>query len=403
MKKKSETPSELNREVTALVLKPEVRRAVVRSVRLNMDRARQLAPVAGINGGGLDFSNIDTEGNVSAQGLLALSDAATGAVNVLDGGLALLGSMVLPPREGDLQAILAVEDWLGRGGSDLTAAAKGWAGVFGRLSQFDLGGARQTLKHMELLSRFNDSIGVLQPVLQVGLEAAEVLPSLVDNVRQINENIIHGQDQVTQARIAVLDLIAKLEAARKLTEARTPEVARVLGKLSEELNSFTLDNASLEELRGAVERCGQIEAEAIAVVESYGASMELPNLIALVTNDYLTKLGLAPIRRQALAMARNAVYAALTLQQLSFATLAVTIGQVIDLAAAAQQKQMGQIEGAVVDQLRQLAEQRLRELPERIIGAKTLEDTSNLMLGSFGGDDLHNLVESEFREEDGGE
>lgn len=392
------------REIQSLVGERGTRGAIRSLVRQNVIRAGELASAASINGQRFPaIDSIDPDQIVTVAGLEELAYGAAYGVKTLSAGLSVVNAIVLPPRRGSLEETLGVEDWLPETAArDLSTVARGFSGLAGRVARFDFLGAWRAGQQMGLMKRFNDSIGVLQPVLQISMEAAAALPGLLKNAMSVRDDFLLGQDKMTQTRIVVLELIEKLRAARLLMDGKAPEVSAYLEKLASELNGFTLNNASLDELEAAFNFCELVEREATEVIEAHGASMELPGWIALAGNSYLTQFAQSDVARTALAMSRRSIQACLMLHQFSAATMTNVIGATLEIAQAAQQRQMGEIEGAILAQIRETTAGRLMSLPGKLSDVRTVEQATTLMVDSArtAKKKVGEIV-SEFREEDG--
>lgn len=93
------------------------------------------------------------------------------------------------------------------------------------------------------------------------------------------------------------------------------------------------------------------------------------------------------------------------LHQLSAATMTNVIGATLEIAQAAQQRQMGEIEGAILAQIKEATADRLMGLPGRLADAKTVEQSTTLMVNSADrtiGAGAEEIV-SKFREGNGDE
>lgn len=370
------------REVSAWVGDRGTRGAIRSLVRQSITRATGLASAASINGQRFPVTEgMNPDLSFSVGGLEELAYGAAYCVKTLTAGLSIVNAIVLPPRGRSLEETLRVEDWLpGSAAEDLTIVARGFSGFAGRLAQLDLSGAWRTGRQIGLMKRFGDSIGVLQPMLQISFEAALALPALLDNAKKVRDDFFCSQDSMAQGRIVVLELIEKLKAARLLVDNKAPEVGVYLEQLADALSNFTLDNSSLGTLEDAFEYCERIEREATEVIEAHGANMELPGWIALAGNHYLTQFAQSDVTRTALAMSRRSVEAGLMLLQLPVAAMTNVIGLVLEVAEEAQRQQMGEIERGILDQVRQSTAIRLMNLPGKLSSVHTVRESTALMV-----------------------
>jgi len=185
----------------------------------------------------------------------------------------------------------------------------------------------------KLILDFEEKMRAMRPLIMTARSAAQILPELIKNVYKARKSYEEHIKPLERLEVEIAGTAQKIvEVNRRLQiqeEAANREImklARDLRQLSEDPNTEGLV-LTRERLRGTRE---MVESYA----ESRGLSVELPNLVAARSNDYLLRLEMLPSTREAVAYARNAAVVALTIFHISMLPVYTLVNSALKLAMA---------------------------------------------------------------------